>query len=137
MAKTLIGAYGPWAAKIAGSKPGALSLRSGRFKNVSAWRRMARARVWECLAAPNSIATPKPRVEWIGAYDGLHVEKLSWQLPYGPRTEAVFLKPAHAPRGARLPALLGLHDHGGKKFFGWRKIAQVDARIHPPAQGTP
>src|SRR6185295_10625607 len=57
-------------------------------------------------------------------FDGLHVERLSWQLPGGPRTEAVFLKPAGATQP--LPAILGLHDHGGNKFLGWRKIAKID-----------
>ena len=28
----------------------------------------------------------------------------------------------------RLPAVLGLHDHGGNKYFGWRKIAQISDR---------
>ncbi len=62
-------------------------------------------------------------------YDGLHIEHLTWQLPYGPPTEAVFLKPAGA-RG-RLPAVLGLHDHGGNKYLGWRKIAQLSDQLHP------
>src|SRR5205814_3562762 len=45
-------------------------------------------------------------------------------LPAGPRTEAVFLKPAGAK--GPLPAILGLHDHGGNKYLGWRKIVRVD-----------
>ena len=72
---------------------------------------------------------PEARVEWQGEYDGLHVERLTWQLPCGPRTEAVFLKPAGSQ--GRLPAVLGLHDHGGNKFMGWRKIARVDGKPWP------
>ena len=49
---------------------------------------------------------------------------VAWQLPGGPRTEAVFLKPAGAK--GPLPGILALHDHGGNKFLGWRKIARVD-----------
>jgi hypothetical protein len=30
-----------------------------------------------------------------------------------------------------LPCILGLHDHGGRKYFGWRKIAQIGADVHP------
>jgi dienelactone hydrolase len=67
---------------------------------------------------------PEVRVESTREFDGLHVERLSWTLPCGPRTEAVFLKPAGA-RG-RLPGILALHDHGGNKFMGWRKIARAD-----------
>jgi dienelactone hydrolase len=62
-------------------------------------------------------------------YDGLHVEKLSWQLPYGPPTEAVFLKPAGATE--KLPGVLALHDHAANKYFGWRKIARTGLDPHP------
>src|SRR5262249_10494104 len=74
---------------------------------------------------------PAARVEWSGTIADLHVERLSWRLPYGPRTEAVFLKPAAANAGERLPGLLALHDHGGIKYFGWRKIAQAAEEAHP------
>lgn len=126
-----IGAYGSWAANIVGRKAGAHSLRSGKFKSADVWRKKARARVWELLAPPELMKIPKPRIDWTGTHDGLHVERLSWQLPWGPRTEAVFLKPANAGKREKLPAVLALHDHGGKKFFGWRKIAQVDGSLHP------
>jgi len=125
-----IGAYGEWAAGLVGRKVGRYSLRSGKFKNVDAWRKQARARVWDLLAPPELKKSPPPRLEWTGAYDGLHVEKLSWQLPWGPRTEAVFLKPKSAGPREKLPAVLALHDHGGNKYFGWRKIAQVDNELH-------
>jgi dienelactone hydrolase len=36
----------------------------------------------------------------------------------------VLLKPAGAT--GRLPGILALHDHGGNKFLGWRKIARAD-----------
>ena len=131
MTQNLIGSYGPWAANIVGARPGRLSLRSGNFKNVAAWRKQATARVWDCLAAPELPATPKVRVEARGEFDGLSWERLSWQLPWGPRTDAVFLKPLKTKPGQRLPAILGLHDHGGKKYFGWRKIAQIGPVVHP------
>jgi dienelactone hydrolase len=41
----------------------------------------------------------------------------------------VFLKPAGA-RGP-LPAILALHDHGGNKFLGWRKIVRTDSTPWP------
>jgi dienelactone hydrolase len=78
---------------------------------------------------PDTGGVPRAQVQHTLDHDGLHVEHLSWQLPYGPPTEAVFLKPAGA-RG-RLPAVLGLHDHGGNKYFGWRKIAQMSGPLHP------
>ena len=92
------------------------------------WRNRARQRASRLLAcSPPTGPTPKAQVQHQFDYDGLHVEHLSWQLPYGPPTEAVVLKPKGA-RG-RLPAVLGLHDHGGNKYFGWRKIAQFSEQI--------
>jgi dienelactone hydrolase len=48
---------------------------------------------------------------------------MSWQLPYGRPTGAILLKPQGA--SGPLPAILGLHDHGGNKYLGKRKITRV------------
>lgn len=125
MRPNMTGVYGPWLAdRVLGEGPARLSFRNGAWTSVDAWRTAARKRLWECMAPVDLGGVPAVRVEWQGEYDGLHVEKLSWQLPCGPRTEAVFLKPKNAK--GRLPAILGLHDHGGNKFMGWRKIARID-----------
>jgi dienelactone hydrolase len=128
--KNQLGAYGPWAAKLLGDTPKRLSLRSGKFKDVDAWRKQAHEKVWDLLAAPD-LPNPKPRVTARGEYDGAAWEKLEWQIPWGPKTQAVFLKPANAKPGQKLHAILGLHDHGGLKFFGWKKIAQIGEPVHP------
>ena len=97
---------------------------------IEAWRTRgptAAARLPD--AAGDRAASPQAKVQHQLVYDGLHVEHLTWQLPYGPPTEAVFLKPAGAK--GRLPAVLGLHDHGGNKYFGWPKIAQMSDQLHP------
>jgi dienelactone hydrolase len=62
-------------------------------------------------------------------FDGLAIEHLMWQLPYGPPTEALLLKPAGAT--GKLPAVLALHDHGGNKYFGTRKITRTTNDPHP------
>jgi dienelactone hydrolase len=62
-------------------------------------------------------------------HDGLTIEHLSWQLPYGPPTEALVLKPERA--AGKLPAVVALHDHGGNKYFGLRKITRMGNEIHP------
>ena len=131
MEPNMIGAYGPWAAGLAGDGPARLSFRQGRFEagGLDAWRHEARGRLRECLMQPDAGGVPRGQVQHELVYDGLHVEHLTWQLPYGPPTEAVFLKPAGAL--GRLPAVLGLHDHGGNKYFGWRKIAQLSDAVHP------
>ncbi len=121
----MIGAYGSWLAdKVLGSGPASLSFRTGKWKDLDSWRSVARGRVLDRIAPVDLGPTPQVRVEYEGTYDGLHVERLTWQLAGGPRSEAVFLKPADA--GGRLPAILALHDHGGKKFLGWRKIARIE-----------
>ena len=125
MRQNMVGAYGPWLADtVLGTKPGSLSLRSDRFANVEAWRTAARKRALECIAPVDLGGAPEVRVDARREFDGLAIEELSWQLPFGPRTEAVLLKPAGAK--GRLPGILGLHDHGGNKFLGWRKIARAD-----------
>ncbi len=96
---------------------------------LDAWRAQARERLHACLLQPNIGGLPKAQLQHQLVHDGLHVEHLSWQLPYGPPTEAVFLKPSGAT--GRLPAVIGLHDHGGNKYFGWRKIAQIGDSLHP------
>ncbi len=131
MDTNMIGSYGPWAAGLAGDAPARLSYRNARFsaRDLDRWRTLARERLHGCLMQPDTGAVPRAELQHQLVHDGLHVEHLSWQLPYGPPTEAVLLKPA-ATRG-RLPAVLALHDHGGNKYFGWRKIAQIGDQLHP------
>lgn len=125
----MMGIYGPWAAGIVGDKPARLSYRQPQFQDLEAWRRLAKQRLNECLAQPNTLPITDVQTEPVQIEDGLHVERISWQLPYGPRTSAVFLKPAGAT--GRLPAVLGLHDHGGNKYFGHQKITRLGSRQHP------
>lgn len=135
MQPNMIGVYGPWAASLAGDRPARLSWLNDKFaaSDLEAWRREARARLDECLLSPDTGGVPKAEVQHQFDYDGLHIEHLTWQLPYGPPTEAVLLKPAGA-RG-RLPGVLALHDHAGNKYFGWRKVAQISDDLHPMMRG--
>jgi dienelactone hydrolase len=127
----MLGAYGPWAASLVGEGPARLSFRDPRFtpEGLDAWRLEARGRVADLMLEPDSGGIPRAEVQHQFDYDGLAVEHLHWQLPYGPKTEAVVLKPAGAT--GRLPAVLALHDHGGNKAFGWRKVAQIGDDLHP------
>lgn len=123
--ETMLGSYGEWVAgQVLGDGPGRLSLRAGDGQDLEAWRKAGRDRVRELMMPVDLGGRPEVRVDATSEFDGLHVERLSWQLPCGPRTEAVFLKPAGAT--GRLPAVIAMHDHGGNKFLGWRKIARVE-----------
>lgn len=129
--ENMLGAYGPWAAGILGDGPAKLSFRRPEFRaeDLERWRGQARQRLKECLLMPEAAGVPKATVQHELEFDGLHVEHLSWQLPYGPPTEALFLKPMGAT--GRLPAVLGLHDHAGNKYFGLRKITRMSKEVHP------
>jgi len=126
---TTIGAYGPWAAKLLGAEAGSLSYRRSEFDDIDAWRKIARGRLTACLAAPDLPHHPTAEVVDRWTFDGLDVEHLRWQLGYGPDTEAYFLKPAG--ESGPLPGVLALHDHGGNKYFGKRKIVRVREESHP------
>src|SRR5271166_4518984 len=131
MAINMIGAYGPWAAGLVGEEPARLSFRNPRVPaaDIEGWRVRARQRLRECLLQPAAGAVPNPQIQHAFDFDGLQVEHLSWQLPYGPPTEGVVLKPSGAK--GKLPAVLALHDHGGNKYFGWRKLAHIGEQLHP------
>ena len=129
MDPNMIGAYGPWAASLVGDAPPEFSLRHPAWTDVDAWREAAHARLMERLACPDAGGVPSVTVHERREYDGLHIEELSWQLPYGPPTAAVFLKPLGAT--GKLPGIVALHDHGGLKYFGTRKITRTSDEQHP------
>lgn len=128
MALNMLGAYGEWAASTVPDPP-RLSFRQPAFTDVNSWRPVARARYHEAIVAPAPPASPRPIVEHQMEFDGLHIEHLKWQLPYGPPTEALVMKPAKAT--GKLPGIVGLHDHGGNKYFGLRKITRISKDPHP------
>jgi dienelactone hydrolase len=126
-----LGSYGGWAAGVAG-EPGRLSfarvMKSGRIR-LSEWKKQGRAAVRELLEIPPAGRGVSARTLGSYTFDGLTVEELTWQLPFGPPTKAVFLKPEGAQ--GPLPGVLALHDHGGVKYFGWRKITRTGPDTHP------
>lgn len=126
MQPNMIGAFGPWAAELTKSQSG--SPKWCRGGDATA-RLAARRRVLELIRQPaRPTRPPVVQVLATGTFDGLHVEQLRWQLAYGPPTDAVLLKPSGAT--GKLPGVLGLHCHGGKKYWGWPKIAAI-AQPHP------
>jgi dienelactone hydrolase len=128
---SIIGAYGEWAARLAPDPP-RLSFRRNSFKDVKSWQQLARRRFRELLLQPPTGGVPKAELQHQTEWDGVAIEHIRWQLPYGPPTEALVLKPAGA-RG-RLPGVLAFHDHGGNKYFGFPKITRMGATLHPMMQ---
>jgi hypothetical protein len=125
----LLGLYGTWVSNAIGKGPGQLSLLNSQWSSIEDLRPTARLKVQELIAMPAIVK--KPEIEKVRSYqyDGLQIEDLKWQLPYGPPTEAVFMKPAGSD-GA-LPGIVALHDHGGVKYFGKRKIMRTGEKTHP------
>lgn len=128
MTQNMLGAYGEWAAQSMQDPP-RLSFRQPMFSNVDAWKAVARARFRDALLSPGPAQTPIATVDHHLEFDGLSIEHLRWQLPYGPPTEALLLKPAG--QSGKLPGIVGLHDHGGNKYFGLRKITRMSKDPHP------
>ncbi len=128
ISKSIIGNYGPWANELPEDPP-KLSLRNGKWGDIDLWRSEAMEKAAELISSPNIGKTPKVNIRKKYTYDGLEIEELSWQLPYGRVTQAILLKPIGVK--GKLPGILGLHDHGGWKYFGKRKITRTSDQIHP------
>ncbi len=126
---SIIGAYGAWAAGLTEDKLPSLSYRRKEYTNLESWKKTAKQRLAERLAIPSAGALPTVTVKKQYVYDGLHIEELSWQLPYGSATDAILLKPENTK--GKLPAILAFHDHGGNKYFGTRKITKTSGTQHP------
>ncbi len=129
MEKNLIGPYGQWAVSLIENQLPKLSFRRDEFKNIDEWRTTARNKVMERISIPEIGGLPKVEIKKKYEFDGLAIEEISWQLPYGRPSEAFVLKPAKAT--GKLPAILAFHDHGGNKFFGKEKITRNSDSQHP------
>ncbi|NND35044.1 MAG: hypothetical protein HKN76_20835 [Saprospiraceae bacterium] len=127
--ENLIGAYGSWANNLQGEGPRRLSYRNKNHKDLDTWKSQALPHIDVCLAKPDLDFKPKVNVSRTYQYDGLEIEDLSWQLPYGAPTQAYVIKPENA--NGRLPAILAFHDHGANKYFGRRKITRTSDEQHP------
>ena len=128
----LIGAYGQWASALLAQRLPLLSYRNPQFQSLEDWRKQATDKTLDLLCIPDMPWKPEARVEKQFEFDGLSMEVLSWQLPYGPRTQALFIKPVGAK--GRLPAVLALHDHGGIKGWGVKKITRTPEPRDPTMQ---
>ena len=86
---SVIGQYGPWASSLTRNKIPSLSFRRKEWNDLKKWHEAADARVRERLAIPDIGAAPEVTVKRQYTYDGLHIEELTWTLPYGRPTDAI------------------------------------------------
>jgi len=124
----IIGGYGPWANSLHGDDLPKLSFRKTEFTDLESWKKKAMAKIQDRLGIPDLGQTPKVTVHKSYVYDGLQIEEISWQLPYGNPTKGLVLKPAGAT--GKLPGILAFHCHGGNKYFGLRKITKTSDNPH-------
>lgn len=148
MSANVLGEIGAWAASCIGADGSAATggaVPSNSFRNPAypateaglvEWRAVARRALTDALLMPalpalRDAATSSVEVARIYEVDGVRIEELSWQLPYGPRTQALLLLPPGKTDPGSLPALLALHCHGGQKVYGLEKITKTDQPQHP------
>lgn len=124
----MLGFYGAQAASLLEDPP-VLSLRRCRGEDVDRWRARALAKLGGLVAAPPPPPMGPPRVLRRHRHDGLDIDVLEWDSPGGRPTEAYFLRPQGS--AGPLPAVLALHDHGGLKYYGKRKIADPGDTVAP------
>ena len=97
-----------------------MSFLSDAYDDVEKWQKSARSKV-RCLLSydpPETALDPEIHDTYIK--DGLVYQHVSYAQPYGPRTDGILMKPEHS--SDKLPVVLGLHDHGGFKYYGKEKI---------------
>jgi dienelactone hydrolase len=126
---SIIGLYGNWASSLIDKNLPSMSYRKKEWVDIDLWRKKAKACLENRLGIPDVGGIPKVTVNKKYVYDGLKIEELSWQLPYGRPTQAILLKPENAKEP--LPGILAFHDHGGNKYFGTRKITKTIDDQHP------
>ena len=118
--KHFLGNYNELAMGVVKACKYPLSYLAQDWPELASWQSMARGRILELLAYWPKSCPLNVRVERAYEYDGLMVEHISYEQPYGARTEGIFLKPAGVQ--GKLPGVVALHDHGGFKYFGKEKI---------------
>ncbi|MCK5673622.1 MAG: hypothetical protein KAH95_09605 [Spirochaetales bacterium] len=128
--KSIIGEYGDMTDSLISEKSGSLSFRNSEYTDLNSWKKNAVNKVLDILSLPETLKPKNLNLKSTNKYDwdGLTVEELEWQLSYGPSTKALFLKPSNC--NGKLPGILALHDHAGKKYWGYDKIARGKTAPH-------
>ena len=124
METTILGNYHELAVETAGQCSYPLSFLSGRWSDWQAWQAVGRAKVEEYLAYAPKACSLNARTDRKFERDGIVVEHVSYDQPFGPRTEGIMLYPAR--RSGKLPTVVALHDHGGFKYYGKEKLVEWD-----------
>ena len=77
----------------------------------------------DALGVPAVPEAPHAVLESAETHDGVTTSRVSWQLGFGPRTRAWYLRPAGG--SGPLPGVLALHCHAGIKSGGAERLLPV------------
>lgn len=123
-----IGNLYPFVQKQADRSSLELSFLQSRFKDLQAWQKVARARVFDRLCYSPSPVAPAPTVTRRTDRGDYIEEYLTFQTTPDIRVPAFVLIPKNAPLPA--PGLVVLHCHGGAYVWGKEKVVGVEHE-HP------
>ncbi|MDR0569304.1 MAG: dienelactone hydrolase family protein [Spirochaetaceae bacterium] len=119
----LLGNYADLAEKTAESCAYPGSFLAEEWHDPEVWRHLIRGKVFDLLAYTPPKRDLNARLISRSGRRGVQTERVAWDQPYGPPTEAYFLKPLEAQ--GKLPAVIALHDHGGFKYYGKEKLTAL------------
>ena len=121
--ENFLGNYTAMAEKIANSCRYPHSFLADDWDDITIWQRLLRGKVFELLSYNPPRTALNPRTLKSFEFDGLQMELICWDQPFGPPTEAYFMKPVSSGKnGEKLPVVVALHDHGDFKYYGKDKI---------------
>ena len=118
--KSIMGNYFDAVADVLSQMEYPMSYLAGGHGSVKEWQKKARKKIRKLLAFDPPCVPLDSKVHDTYAKDGLIYQHISYAQPYGPRTEGILMRPENAE--GKLPGIIGLHDHGGFKYYGKEKI---------------
>jgi hypothetical protein len=118
-----MGIYYQMLDEIAATEP-SLSFLTKPSLDVDEWKKRARSKISELLTFNPPNVPLNSRIELKDEREGLIREEISYDMPYGARTHGFFLYPRETSE-RKLPAVIGLHDHGSFFYFGKEKISAI------------
>src|SRR5690625_4190641 len=82
--------------------------------------------LWQVLRPPTPPQQVPVEYGEVTAADGVRTQSLTWQLGYGPKTQAYLSTPQEA--AGPLPAILLMHCHSGNKYVGAERLVDLGSR---------
>ena len=106
-----------------GNKP-ELSYFSRNWADISQWKVMARAKLFELLNYFPEKAPLDAKVLEVKHKDGYRQEEIEFSTAKNVRVKGTVLIPENQEKC--YPAIIGIHDHGGFYFYGREKIVEQE-----------